>query len=156
MLERSQPSRNHKQKSGEKGPGLLSGVPSSPDMKYHSSLWDVTKQDSGPVIHETCLCFRGFPRLGQPSVGIVLAFFFKLWIRWYSVRKKLKIYCLPSCPSGASPGESGEDLQGTCTKRFYFNSKSPTYCLDFETHEHLVPPFVVVCSVDLSRARAND
>ncbi|CAL1140249.1 unnamed protein product [Cladocopium goreaui] len=34
--------------------------------------------------------------------------------------------------------ESGEELQGQSTKRFYFDSISPTYCLDFEFHEHLV------------------
>eukprot|EP00435_Cladocopium_sp_Y103_P014109 s18_g3.t1 len=34
--------------------------------------------------------------------------------------------------------ESGEELQGQSTKRFYFDSKSPSYCLDFEFHEHLV------------------
>ncbi|CAK9023206.1 unnamed protein product [Durusdinium trenchii] len=34
--------------------------------------------------------------------------------------------------------ESGEDLQGQSTKRFYFDSKSPTYCLDFEAHDSLV------------------
>ncbi|CAE7814324.1 unnamed protein product [Symbiodinium sp. CCMP2456] len=34
--------------------------------------------------------------------------------------------------------ESGDELRGVCTKRFYFDSKSPTYCLDFETHESLV------------------
>lgn len=34
--------------------------------------------------------------------------------------------------------ESGEELQGQSTKRFYFDSKSPTYCLDFESHDNLV------------------
>ncbi|CAJ1384850.1 unnamed protein product [Effrenium voratum] len=34
--------------------------------------------------------------------------------------------------------ESGTGLRGTCLKRFYFDSKSPTYCLDFEDHESLV------------------
>jgi len=34
--------------------------------------------------------------------------------------------------------ESGDELRGSCMKRFYFDSPGPTYCLDYETHEHLV------------------
>eukprot|EP00913_Durusdinium_trenchii_P009547 g8970.t1 len=34
--------------------------------------------------------------------------------------------------------ESGSKLLGSCNKRFYFDAQGPTYCLDYETHEHLV------------------
>lgn len=34
--------------------------------------------------------------------------------------------------------ESGSKLNGSCLKRFYFDSKGPTYCLDYEMHESLV------------------
>ncbi|CAJ1335231.1 unnamed protein product, partial [Effrenium voratum] len=34
--------------------------------------------------------------------------------------------------------ESGSKLSGACTKRFYFDAKGPTYCLDYETHQSLV------------------
>jgi len=34
--------------------------------------------------------------------------------------------------------ESGSKLQGSCLKRFYFDSKGSTYCLDYEIHESLV------------------
>eukprot|EP00930_Biecheleria_cincta_P023381 TRINITY_DN16907_c0_g1_i2.p1 TRINITY_DN16907_c0_g1~~TRINITY_DN16907_c0_g1_i2.p1 ORF type:complete len:329 (+),score=60.50 TRINITY_DN16907_c0_g1_i2:50-1036(+) len=34
--------------------------------------------------------------------------------------------------------ESGAKLTGSCLKRFYFDSKGPTYCLDYEMHESLV------------------
>lgn len=34
--------------------------------------------------------------------------------------------------------ESGSKLQGSCLKRFYFDSSGPTYCIDYEMHESLV------------------
>lgn len=37
--------------------------------------------------------------------------------------------------------ESGMKLKGICHKRFFYagqGKKTPSYCLDFETHEHLV------------------
>ncbi|CAE7435489.1 unnamed protein product [Symbiodinium natans] len=34
--------------------------------------------------------------------------------------------------------ESGAKLQGSCLKRFYFDSAGPTYCIDYEMHESLV------------------